>query len=104
MRVFRKCNESLLAAGGQRSMRRGYSHLFPLVSILLLASSPSFGQAWSGILAPGRAIDWTAVGIPGGIPNRTTACATVMPAMSTASIQTAIDNCPVGQVVSFAAG
>lgn len=85
-------------------MSRSYSHLLPLVWILLFASAPSFGQAWSGILAPGRAIDWTTVGIPGGIPNRTTACATVTPAMSTASIQSAIDNCPVGQVVSFAAG
>lgn len=85
-------------------MNRGYSQLLLLVSILLFASTPSHGQAWTGILEPARAINWTTVGIPGGIPNRTSICATVTPSMSTSAIQSAIDNCPVGQVVSFAAG
>ncbi|MFO1393247.1 MAG: hypothetical protein U1F09_05725 [Steroidobacteraceae bacterium] len=85
-------------------MKRGYLRLFPLVSILLFAWTPSHGQAWSGIVAPDRAIDWTTAGIPGGIPNRTTICATVTSSATTAQVQAAVNNCPVGQVVSFGAG
>jgi hypothetical protein len=44
----------------------------------------------------------------GGIPNRTTVCATVSPVRNgqddTDNINTAIGNCPAGQVVSLAAG
>jgi hypothetical protein len=71
---------------------------------LLLFSLPAFGQAWDGILDPARARDWTLAGIPGGIPTRTTVCATVTTGMSNAAIQTAIDNCTAGQVVVFGAG
>ena len=42
---------------------------------LLLSASLSFGQAWSGLLAPARATDWTSAGA-GTIPNRTTYCTT----------------------------
>ena len=45
-------------------MRRDF---FPLVAILLLFSALSHGQAWSGILAPSRAIDWTKAGLPATI-------------------------------------
>jgi hypothetical protein len=44
----------------------------------------------------------------GGIPNRTTVCATVRPLGSgqddTADIQNAVNNCPLGQVISLSAG
>ncbi len=52
-------------------MRRAQSLLFPLISILLLLifSTLSYGQAWSGILPPARATDWGQAGIPGGIPS-----------------------------------
>jgi hypothetical protein len=44
----------------------------------------------------------------GGIPNRTTVCATVSPLGSgkddTANIQSAVEACPLGQVVSLSAG
>src|SRR2546426_8485251 len=50
-------------------------------------------------------------GIPGGIPSRTTICATVDAAAygdgstdATAAIQSAIDGCPEGQVVLLPAG
>ncbi|HYV67464.1 MAG TPA: glycosyl hydrolase family 28-related protein, partial [Myxococcales bacterium] len=50
-------------------------------------------------------------GIPGGIPNRTTVCATVDAAAwgngtadATAAIQAAIDGCPEGQVVLLPPG
>lgn len=85
-------------------MRIRYAHLLSLLSLFLLAATPSFGQSWSGILAPARAKDWSLAGIPGGIPNRTTVCANVTAGTSTSAIQTAINNCPAGQVVSFGAG
>lgn len=78
--------------------------LFFLTSLLFFATTPSFGQSWSGILAPERATDWSLAGIPGGIPNRTTICTTVAAGASSSTIQTAINNCPVGQVVQLSAG
>jgi hypothetical protein len=84
-------------------MKAGCARLIPLVSLLLFAA-PSFGQAWSGILAPDRATDWTQAGIPGGIPDRTNVCANLTAGASTSTIQSAINNCPVGQVVKFGAG
>jgi hypothetical protein len=50
-------------------MRRDRSHLFPLLSILLLFSSLAYGQAWSGILAPSRAINWGNAGLPTTLPD-----------------------------------
>jgi hypothetical protein len=38
--------------------------VFPLIAILLLFPTLSHGQAWSNILAPARAIDWTKAGLP----------------------------------------
>jgi hypothetical protein len=62
------------------------------------------------ILPPGRRTAWNP-GIPGGIPARTTVCATVNASTygngtldATAGIQAAIDACPVGQVVRLSAG
>ena len=40
-----------------------------LLALLLLCPLTIFGQAWSGVLAPSRATDWTSAGIPGGIPS-----------------------------------
>ncbi|MGA2001516.1 MAG: discoidin domain-containing protein [Terriglobales bacterium] len=60
---------------------------------------------WSGILAPSRAINWSTAGVTGGIPNRTTVCATIDPYDGPAdAINTAIANCPSGQVVLLSAG
>ena len=50
-------------------MRRDCSHLFPLISILFLFSTLSFGQPWSGIISPSRAIDWSHAGLPASYPN-----------------------------------
>jgi len=85
-------------------MRRGDLYLPPLISIFLLLSTLSFGQAWSGILAPARATDWTYAGIPGGIPPRTNICANVATSDSTAQIQSKINSCPQDGVVKFPAG
>ncbi|HEY1462767.1 MAG TPA: glycosyl hydrolase family 28-related protein, partial [Terriglobales bacterium] len=85
-------------------MKRTCKFLFPLISIVLLFSTFSFGQAWSGILAPARATDWTQAGLPGGIPNRTTICANVLTSDNTAAIQAKINSCPANQVVLFPSG
>src|SRR6266481_3989281 len=89
-------------------MRRAQSLLFPLISILLLLifSTLSYGQAWSGILPPARATDWGQAGIPGGIPSGSwSQCgSTISSGASTATIQTAINNCGNNQFVLLGAG
>src|SRR5437773_10751453 len=60
--------------------------------------------SWSGILDPSRAIDWSHAGIPGGIPNRTTICASLDPGSTVAQIEAAIASCPPEQVVFLTAG
>jgi hypothetical protein len=76
-----------------------------LLSVLLIPASAR-AQAWSGILDPSRAIDWSNAGIPGGIPVRTTQCgSTIAPySGSAATINNAIAACPAGQFVSLGAG
>jgi hypothetical protein len=67
---------------------------------------PASGQAqqWSGILSSNRAIDWSQAGVVGGIPNRTTICATLSPGATSAQIRSAAQSCPAGQVVFLSAG
>ena len=62
------------------------------------------GELWSGILDPSRAINWTHAGVTGGIPTRTTLCATLNPGATAGQINAAIKACPAGQVVMLAAG
>src|SRR5438445_3009065 len=62
------------------------------------------GEPWSGILDPSRAIDWSHAGIPGGIPNRATICASLDPGSTAAQIDAAIAACPPDQVVFLTAG
>ena len=72
-----------------------------LLSIFIMACCPLFvkGQAWSGILDPSRAIDWSSKGVSGGIPNATNICATVAPYTGTAgTINTAISGCSGGTI------
>src|SRR3989442_3273272 len=52
------------------------------------------GEPWSGILDPSRAIDWSHAGVSGGIPNRTTICASLDPGSTAAQIDAAIAACP----------
>src|SRR5439155_4444995 len=54
-------------------------HLVATSALIVVAATPmvASAQPWSGIIASSRAIDWTASGIPGGIPSRTTICATI---------------------------
>jgi hypothetical protein len=62
------------------------------------------GPPWAGILDPARAIDWSQAGVVGGVPTRTTVCATLNPGATAAQINAAIAACPSGQVVSLTAG
>jgi hypothetical protein len=62
------------------------------------------GTLWAGILDPERAIDWSLAGVVGGIPTRTTVCASLNPGASAAQINSAIANCPSGQVVTLSVG
>jgi hypothetical protein len=64
-------------------------------------SRPSEAQS---VIDASRRIDWSSAGIPGGIPSRTTNCATLNPGASAAQINSAIASCPAGQVVFLNAG
>ncbi|MGH9473716.1 MAG: hypothetical protein ACRD13_11375 [Terriglobales bacterium] len=87
--------------------------VFAAVLALALAA-PTLAQAqtelWSGIIAPSRAIDWSQAGVPGGIPVRTTICASIAPEgtasapVAPTDINNAIAGCPAGQVVYLEAG
>src|SRR2546427_2376408 len=61
-------------------------------------------EPWAGILDPSRALDWSHAGIPGGIPNRATICASLDPGSTAAQIDAAIAACPPGQVVFLTPG
>ena len=96
--------------------------LLPLVVVLLTGATTvsenltisvtSQGSGGGGILSPDRdaSVNWQMAGLlsVGGIPYRTTICATVGPLESgqddTANIQNAVNKCPLGQVVSLSAG
>jgi hypothetical protein len=68
--------------------------------IVVLLGSQCFGQAWSGILDPSRAVNWTNAGVPGGIPSAswsmcsTAACKVLCPNAPQASPS----SCSVGAV------
>jgi hypothetical protein len=80
-------------------------------TIASTVSASSSGTAASAdVLPPERRTTWNP-GVPGGVPARTTICATVNASAygdgsldATAGIQTAIDGCPEGQVVRLSAG
>ncbi len=75
--------------------------LFCFVSLVVF----SLGAAMAAdVLPAANKIDWTFTGVPGGIPNRTAIYTTLNPGASASQIQTAIDNCPNGQVVFLSAG
>ncbi len=75
-----------------------------LSAAALTIDSPAYAQPWSGILAPSRATGWSQAGVTGGIPTRTTICATLNPGATVSQINSAISACPSGQVVLLNAG
>jgi hypothetical protein len=56
------------------------------------------------IISGSRRINWSQAGVPGGIPKRTTVCATLNPGATAAQINSAIASCPSDQVVKLNAG
>jgi hypothetical protein len=85
-----------------RSVTRAAVALFCAAALSL--PRLSFGEGWRGILSPERAADWSKVGIPGGIPRRTTLFRTLAPGATAGDINEAIAACPGGQVVFLGAG
>lgn len=75
-----------------------------VVALLVSATTPVWAVDWNGIIAPARATDWSLAGVTGGIPNRTTICATLNAGSTAAQINSAIASCPSGQVVMLGAG
>lgn len=68
-------------------------------------------SARAEIIPATRRVDWSSAGVSGGIPNRSTVCATLDAAVygngttdATAAIQSALAACPAGQVVYLPAG
>ncbi len=74
--------------------------------------SPDAGDPGSVLIPPERRVEWTGnVGIPGGVPDRTTVCVSIDAATfgdgvtdATAAIQDALDSCPDDEVVLLPAG
>ncbi len=83
-------------------MRHKQRYLFPL--LLLCLSGSLYGQSWSGIVDPTRAINWSSAGVVGGIPSRSTICSSLTSSATYTQINSAIAACPSGQVVFLAAG
>jgi hypothetical protein len=76
-----------------------YKHLVAALLVIVGVGASGQAQNWSGIVVPSRATDWSAAGVVGGIPNRTTICATLNPGASASQINAAIASCPANQVV-----
>src|SRR5712664_2323861 len=87
-----------------RNSRRVLSSVALILILILMVPASAHAQQWSGILDPSRAINWSNAGVAGGIPNRTTICATLNPGATSAQINSAISSCPNGQVVFLNAG
>jgi hypothetical protein len=90
-------------------MKRSPSVLFFFITLLLFPAV-SHAQAWSGIISPSRAIDWSGAGIPGGLPDSNWPVCTTIAAYSGggATITNALAAChsahPTGGVVVLGAG
>lgn len=74
------------------------------VSLLLLACTClGHAQLWSSILNNAQGINWSNSGV-GGIPARTTNCASLTSGATVSQINAALASCPSGQTVQLAAG
>src|SRR5260370_30941157 len=81
-------------------MKRKYGLVLSLI-LLLMVPTAADAQLWTGIIDPSRAIDWSKAGIPGGIPNLTTMCATLNPGAPAAQLNSAIPACPSTHIALF---
>src|SRR6266704_3396365 len=88
-------------------LQGGVSRLVSLSLCLSVAVLPLSAQAaaWTGIIDPSRAIDWSQAGVPGGIPTNRTQCgATVGQTNDASVIQNALNGCGPNQYVKLGAG
>src|SRR2546428_13824912 len=83
-------------------------HLWVLSVVLLSFFQYSPAQGIAGLAPSSRTVDWTHVGIPGGIPSVSwPICDTISPSGGiddSATIQTAINNCAAGTVILLTSG
>ena len=77
-----------------------------ILLMMLFVPTISHAQAWSGVIDPSRAMDWTGAGVTGGIPVRNTQCGSTIAAYngSAATINNAIGSCTQGQFVGLGSG
>src|ERR1700687_4562368 len=73
----------------------GPKHWLLLSTLLLGVATQVEAQT---IINAARRTDWTQAGIPGGVPNRTTICATLNPGVTFTQINNAIAACNNGVV------
>lgn len=100
-------------------MRRA-RHFLLLISAFVAVSGTADAQAWSGVISPSRAINWSQAGIPGGLPDSswaqctTTSCQVVCPggtnpcgsggSVTPTTLQNAINSAPAQSYVLIPAG
>src|SRR5690242_5386185 len=95
------------------TMRPYFIHAVAVAAAVAMSCEPgrvvaADGNASANFLAPDRATRWQPGMMgAGGIPSRSTICATLSPSGDeiddTAKIQAAINVCPIGQVVQLSA-
>jgi len=89
---------------------KGKQKFLPFLVLLSMIPTSAQAQQWSGILDPSRAVDWSQVGVFGGIPtswpNCTTAACNALSSgtVTTASIKAAISSAPNQSVVVLPVG
>jgi hypothetical protein len=88
----------------QNSLKNGVLWCCLILFGIVFMPTRSNAEPWSGIIDTSRAIDWSTAGVAGGIPTRTTICQTLGPGATASQINSAIQNCPSGQVVKLNAG
>jgi hypothetical protein len=87
-------------------MKRGLSLLLFFVTALIFPAV-THAQAWSGIISPSRAINWSGAGIGGGLPDATwTQCGSTIAAYSgsAATINSALASCGANKYVQLGSG
>jgi len=87
-------------------MRRSHSILLFFIASLIFPAV-AHAQAWSGIISPSRAVDWTQAGIARGLPDAGwTQCGSTIAAYngSASTITTQLASCSVNQYIQLGAG
>jgi hypothetical protein len=75
--------------------------------LFFFSKHSSAQQPWSGVLDPSRAADWSAAGVPGGVPSASwTQCGSTIAAYSgsATTINNALNACPANQFVKLGPG